>query len=272
MGIQGAGKSRIADTYVERGYLRLNRDERGGTLRSSSAHSTRRSTPAPARSFSTTRTSRGPGATTSSRRRRATACPARCVWLDTPLAQAQVNLVERLLDRFDRLLSPEELKSRRPQGARRADADAADAGAARARAAGRRRGVRERGARAVLTGAARRAPGRLRRSGRCRASPPRHDRRGRAAPRVRLAARRRSAADLDTLAARIPAAIVETAACTHGGGPPSCWCRPPLPGLPLEFARRHGVDPARSVLVGTSTAHRTLANVLGRPTSTRAAS
>jgi len=49
----------------------------------------------------------------------------------------------------------------------------------------------------------------------------------------------------------------------HGGGPPICWCRPPLPGLPLEFARRHGVDPASSVLVGTSAAHRTLASALG---------
>jgi len=31
----------------------------------------------------------------------------------------------------------------------------------------------------------------------------------------------------------------------------------------LEFARRHSVDPARSVVVGTSPAHRTLANALG---------
>jgi hypothetical protein len=56
---------------------------------------------------------------------------------------------------------------------------------------------------------------------------------------------------------------VEGAACPHGGGPPSCWCRPPLPGLPLAFARRHGVDPSRSVLVGVSSAHRTLATTLG---------
>ena len=33
MGIPGAGKSRVADDYVARGYLRLNRDERGGSLR-----------------------------------------------------------------------------------------------------------------------------------------------------------------------------------------------------------------------------------------------
>ena len=36
---------------------------------------------------------------------------ARCVWLDTSLAQAQVNLVERLLARFGKLPSPAQLKS-----------------------------------------------------------------------------------------------------------------------------------------------------------------
>src|SRR5204863_2596845 len=33
MGIPGAGKSRVAEEYVARGYERLNRDERGGSLR-----------------------------------------------------------------------------------------------------------------------------------------------------------------------------------------------------------------------------------------------
>jgi hypothetical protein len=56
---------------------------------------------------------------------------------------------------------------------------------------------------------------------------------------------------------------VETALCSHGGGPPICWCRPPLPGLPLAFARAHGIQPARSILVGASPAHRTLATALG---------
>jgi hypothetical protein len=59
------------------------------------------------------------------------------------------------------------------------------------------------------------------------------------------------------------AARVETLLCPHGGGPPVCWCRPPLPGLPLVFARRHGIDPARSTLVGASRAHETLAATLG---------
>jgi hypothetical protein len=37
--------------------------------------------------------------------------PVRCVWLDTPLAQAQVNLVERLLDRFGALPDTDELRA-----------------------------------------------------------------------------------------------------------------------------------------------------------------
>ena len=56
---------------------------------------------------------------------------------------------------------------------------------------------------------------------------------------------------------------VESALCPHAAGPPSCWCRPPLPGLPLAFARAHGVDPSRSILVGAGPAHRTLATALG---------
>jgi hypothetical protein len=75
--------------------------------------------------------------------------------------------------------------------------------------------------------------------------------------------------DVDVLAdcvARLSAAVsgpVKSAVCPHGGGPPSCWCRPPLPGLPLAFARAHDVDPARSWVIGTSPAHRTLATTLG---------
>jgi len=66
--------------------------------------------------------------------------------------------------------------------------------------------------------------------------------------------------------ARLSAAVagpVESALCPHAAGPPSCWCRPPLPGLPLAFAREHEVDPSRSILIGTGPAHRTLATTLG---------
>jgi hypothetical protein len=79
----------------------------------------------------------------------------------------------------------------------------------------------------------------------------------------------RPGGDADALAPAVAALAaevsgpVEGALCPHPGGPPSCWCRPPLPGLPMAFARAHDVEPARSVLVGVSAAHRTLATTLG---------
>jgi aryl-alcohol dehydrogenase-like predicted oxidoreductase len=263
MGIQGAGKSRLADTYVERGYLRLNRDERGGTLRQlvrvlddaldSGAREVVLDNTYLARAW------RNDVVETAARH----GLPVRCVWLDTPLAQAQVNLVERLIDRFERLLSPEELRaaSREHPGVvtptqqmralRELEPPAEDEGFARVE-------------RVPFS----RAPRRERRPGVFVAAGAVEslllDTVDESAPHLVFDWRPDGPdADLDALVARIPAAIVETAVCTHGGGPPSCWCRPPLPGLLLEFARRHRVDPARSVVVGTSPAHRTLANALG---------
>ena len=75
-----------------------------------------------------------------------------------------------------------------------------------------------------------------------------------------------SPTDLDDAAAavaRVVSGPVEHAICPHPGGAPTCWCRPPLPGLLLAFARRHEVDPARSLVLGASPAHRTLAAALG---------
>ena len=51
--------------------------------------------------------------------------------------------------------------------------------------------------------------------------------------------------------------------CTHDGGPPRCWCRPPLPGLLLAFAAAHGVDLARSVVAGSTSVHRKMAEMVG---------
>jgi histidinol phosphatase-like enzyme len=63
--------------------------------------------------------------------------------------------------------------------------------------------------------------------------------------------------------ARATSRVVEVALCTHPAGPPICWCRPPLPGLWLAFAHRHGIDARESALVGSSTADRSLARALG---------
>ena len=111
MGIPGAGKSRLAAGYIERGYERLNRDERGGSLRALADELDAQLAAGAGRlvldNTYLTRAARNLVIETAGRH----AAAVRCVWLDTPLAQAQVNLVERLLERFGTLPTPEQIRS-----------------------------------------------------------------------------------------------------------------------------------------------------------------
>ena len=43
---------------------------------------------------------------------------------------------------------------------------------------------------------------------------------------------------------------IEVEWCPHAAGPPSCWCRKPLPGLGVVFVQRHRLDPAQCIYVG----------------------
>ncbi|MBV9534335.1 MAG: hypothetical protein JO321_02875 [Solirubrobacterales bacterium] len=185
------------------------------------------------------------------------------------MAQAQVNLVERLLERFGSLPTPEQIRSaarREPwlmlptsqmRALRELEPPSMDEGFSAVETVPFAR-VAAGGRSAVFVGAA-------------------------ATTRPGIA---QALADADTSAplllfdwtpdgdpstlrggaALISSALtgpLEVAVCQHPGGPPSCWCRPPLPGLPLAFARAHSIDPARSALVGCSRAHATLAAALG---------
>ena len=76
MGIPGAGKSRVAEDYVARGYARLNRDERGGTLRELMGPLEEELASLSRTSCSTTRISHAPRAATSSTPRHATGLPS----------------------------------------------------------------------------------------------------------------------------------------------------------------------------------------------------
>jgi aryl-alcohol dehydrogenase-like predicted oxidoreductase/predicted kinase len=269
MGIPGAGKSRLARELAGRGYLRLNRDERGGTLRALAdeldevlaAGATR----AVLDNTYLTRAARSRVVEAAARHR----VPVRCVWLDTPPADAQVNLVERMLELLGRLASPAELRAARTYGliaptsflrtVRELEPPSADEGlAALERVPFVRRADPSRtGAGVLVAAAALGGPGWERLLGEGEPG----------APHLVFDWRPDAAADaLAPEVERLEAAVagsVEGALCPHGGGPPSCWCRPPLPGLPLAFARAHGVDPARSLLVGTGPAHRALAAALG---------
>jgi aryl-alcohol dehydrogenase-like predicted oxidoreductase len=270
MGIPGAGKSRVAEEYVARGYLRLNRDERGGALRDLAGVLDQALSSGIRRvvldNTFLSRAARSYAIDAAGRHR----IPTRCIWLDTPLAQAQINLVERLLDRFGTLPTPAELRAlaRREPGAlmptsqmralRELEPPSAGEGIervevtpfARARPSTATR-------RAVFVAAAV-----LRGPGWERAVQQAGD-----APHLIFDWSPGATPDaLDACVADLAAAVagpVESALCPHAAGPPSCWCRPPLPGLPLAFARVHGVDLSRAVLIGTGPAHRALAAALG---------
>jgi hypothetical protein len=259
MGIPGAGKSRIADEYVDRGYLWLNRDDRGGTLRDLAGALDDALAAGERRivldSTFLTRASRSYVLEAAGRQ----GAPARCVWLDTPLAQAQVNMVERLLERFGALPTPEELKavSREPgllsptsqmRTQRELEPPTVDEGWAAVEQVPFVREPSGRPQAGVFVAAAA--------VGRPGWEPS-------DVPHLVFDWRPDGGEDELAVVARTLPGDVETAVCPHGVGPPVCWCRPPLPGLPLAFARARGIDPARSTLVGTSPAHRTLATTLG---------
>jgi aryl-alcohol dehydrogenase-like predicted oxidoreductase len=257
MGIQGAGKSRHVQSFVERGYERLNRDERGGTLKGLALELDERLARGARRvvldNTYGTRATRSRVLEVAGKH----GLDVHCIWLDTPLEAAQVNTVQRLLERYGKLPSPDELRelSRRDPNAflpnvqfryrRELEPPAIEEGFSE-----------------VEIVPFERAP----RAG--------HDREGLviAADRLRslmseitgFAGKVLAFAWLDgTKPEPVVPAGVELAVCAHGGGPPVCWCRPPLPGLVLEWMLRERVDPLRTRFYGANPQHRALASALG---------
>jgi aryl-alcohol dehydrogenase-like predicted oxidoreductase len=264
MGIPGAGKSRLAADYVSRGFVRLNRDELGGSLRGIADALDEALRDGPRRvvldNTYLTRAARSHVLDVAARH----GARARCVWLDISLGQAQVNVVERLLERFGRLPGPDELDelaktepgvmapTRQMRALRELEPPGDDEGFNDVERVPFERAAGE-GSSAVLVAASAASdlPSELDRN----------------VPHLVFDWRPGGApSDLDPVVAVLTTIVtgpIEAAVCAHHGGPPTCWCRPPLPGLVLDFARRYGVDQARAVVVGTSAAHRTLANTLG---------
>jgi aryl-alcohol dehydrogenase-like predicted oxidoreductase len=270
MGIPGAGKSHAAKEFEGNGYRRLNRYELGGTLRDVAAALDIELAGGATRfvldNTYLTRAARSDVVETASHH----GAPVRCVWIDTPLAQAQVNLVERLLDRFGALPAPEELRalSRREPGVltptsqmrtlRELEPPSADEGFAAIDVVPFVRTPGERPNVAVFI-----AAGALTRT-RWETTLEPADARAHHLVFDWVPDGSRHAVDEHvSLVGAIVTGRVEGAVCTHPGGAPICWCRPPLPGLLLAFARTHGVDTTRSTLIGTGPAHRTLATTLG---------
>jgi aryl-alcohol dehydrogenase-like predicted oxidoreductase len=270
MGVPGAGKSRLAAGYVQRGYVRLNRDERGGSLRALAADLDQQLAAGVRRvvldNTYLTRAARSRVVETAERHSLA----VRCVWLDTPLAHAQVNLVERLLERFGSLPTPEQIRGaarREPwlmlptsqmRALRELEPPSGDEGFIAVETVPFTRVSPGGGRPGVFVGAA--ATARRGIAGALADADP-------SAPHLLFDWTPDDGPNaLRSEAALIASAVtgpVEVAVCPHPGGPPACWCRPPLPGLLLAFARAHSVDTACSIFVGCSPTHRTLATTLG---------
>ncbi len=262
-GISGAGKSTRVAAFVADGYERLNRDERGGSL-AALARALEARLAAGARrvvldNTYVTRAGRHDVLRVAARY----GLPVRCLWLDVPLVEAQRNAIERMLAAHGRLLPPGEMARGGDDPTRlgprvqltqlRAlEPPALDEGfaavevvpfarmpASAASSAGRAVALEalRHGGRAILDGG---APG----------------------PRLVFAWLPDGDALLIEATRGLPTAV---AACAHPGGPPICWCRPPLPGLVLAFAHAAAVDPARLTVVGTTPGHRALATALGAP-------
>jgi aryl-alcohol dehydrogenase-like predicted oxidoreductase len=259
MGIQGAGKSSTVSQWVDRGSVRVNRDERGGSMRDLHcamdnllAAGERRIV---ADNTYTTRASRQPAIETARRH------DARIVgiWLDTPLAEAQRNVILRMLAVHGRLLEPEDMDRARDPSAigpgvlnrtlRGVEPPAPDEGFTSLEVVPfvrRAQPGRDRIARFVTIDAAERG-----------ARGPVDDH------TLALVFGWRPGIGEDERARMQEAFGMPVRCCPHAGGPPRCWCRPPLPGILLEFAERHGVDLARSTVVGTKPTDATLARAVG---------
>ncbi len=297
MGLPGAGKSTIAKDLAARGYLRLNRDEMGGSLRALIPALDRALASGDARvvldNTYVTRASRAAVIQAAAARN----VGVRCLWLSTSLADAQVNVVTRILERYGRLLDVEEL------AARRRDDPSALAPTTLFRyqreleppdlsegfstvdivAFERRRPTVQTGGAVIIwcddVLLRSQSGGRFPADaddldvdvGRAETLREHADRGCRLLGlswQPEIAEGKRTRAEVDAIFAEMNERLglsIEIEYCPHAAGPPRCWCRKPLPGLGVLLIHRHGLDPATCVYVADGPQDAGYAQRLGFP-------
>jgi aryl-alcohol dehydrogenase-like predicted oxidoreductase/predicted kinase len=292
MGMPGSGKSTHARRWTDQGYRRLNRDEHGGRMSALHgmldrwlASDTRRVI---ADNTYPTRAVRNEAIETAWKH----GAIARCVFLDTPIEEAQINAVLRMLQMHGDLLEPSDIRraSKRDPNTFGPDAQhrflrtleppTTDEGFESVeRMPFVRAWPKSYRGRALFVEleALRRS-----RSG-ARAPLSIEDQEVLVARADRLRDHQRiialawlpEIASAETTRERVLECFravvaeleieMELAYCPHPAGPPICWCRRPLPGLGVRAIRTHELDPASCLMVGRSPADRTFAERLGIP-------
>jgi aryl-alcohol dehydrogenase-like predicted oxidoreductase/predicted kinase len=283
MGMPAAGKSSVARELADEGYERLNRDERGGALSDLIPELEAGLTSGQRRwVLDNTYASRA------ARNEVIEAAwshgvPARCIWVATPLADAQVNAIARLVEVHGSLPSPEVLRERGKDDPRYFGPDAQfrfertvepprdDEGF---ESLTLRPFIREANAAStakaivfdfddLLTDDAATIQSR-------RATLQRYERDGwllfahawRPAISKGMLSLEAARADFDRTKAALGVELT-IACCPHDAGPPICWCRKPIPGSLIEFAIHRTVALDKSIIVGHSAADKTMAERLG---------
>ena len=277
MGMPGAGKTSVAIELEAKGYDRLNRDLRGGSLSdlvpaldAGLASGRRRWV---LDNTYPTRASRNEVI----ERAWARGAPVRCLWVTTSLADAQVNAIARMIEAHGRLPTVEEIRARGKDDPRFFGPDAQfryertleppvlDEGFSEVveRSFVRRPWADADAKMAMfdfdeLLASASRSESLVRLASEGWLLFAHAWRPGVARGQLTLEAVEQELANVrGKLGVEIDFAV-----CPHDAGPPICWCRKPLPGSLVEFAMHRGVDLSRSMVVGGSAADRTMATRL----------
>jgi aryl-alcohol dehydrogenase-like predicted oxidoreductase/histidinol phosphatase-like enzyme len=294
MGIQAAGKSTEVDRFVSAGYIRLNRDLAGGTLKALlpklDALLEKENARVVLDNTYATRTSRG-AVLERARKHRAR---VRCVFLETSLEDAQLNAVARMLDKYERLLGPEEMRAVAKNDPnsfgpevqfkfrRELEPPSAGEGFSAIEVIPFVRRSSAGGARAIffeLDGVLResiskkRAPISVEDVVLIQAHRDKVQQAHREgfllfgiSWRPELSAKMiddETVQAIDRRTAELLGVPMDFVYCPHGAGPVACWCRKPLPGLGALLIRLRRLDTTSSLHVGIGPADRLFANRLG---------